>query len=161
MSVNDLQHGATAPNDQQRLVAGMLSLQNLLDIIKVFSVFSVNDRGQKIRIVCRYQQFRAVKKMVKRLQEGRSPLDRGGILWHTQGSGKSLTMMFLVRQMRLIPALQSWKIVFVTDRTQLEEQLGNTGGGVGFNLKKAEFINPRADKPGQSLKEKNRSVQAK
>ena len=153
MSVNDLQHGATAPNDQQRLVAGMLSLQNLLDIIKVFSVFSVNDRGQKIRIVCRYQQFRAVKKMVKRLQEGRSPLDRGGILWHTQGSGKSLTMMFLVRQMRLIPALQSWKIVFVTDRTQLEEQLGNTGGGVGFNLKKAEFINPRADKPGQSLKE--------
>lgn len=153
MSLNDLQHGATAPNDQQRLVAGMLSLQNLLDIIKVFSVFSVNDRGQKIRIVCRYQQFRAVKKMVKRLQEGRSPLDRGGILWHTQGSGKSLTMMFLVRQMRLIPALQSWKIVFVTDRTQLEEQLGTTGGGVGFNLKKAEFINPRADKPGQSLKE--------
>lgn len=153
MTLNDLKHGSTTPNDQQRLVAGMLSFQNLLDIIKIFSLFSVNDREQKIRIVCRYQQFRAVKKMVKRLQEGHSPLDRGGILWHTQGSGKSLTMMFLVRQMRLIPALQSWKVVFVTDRTQLEDQLGTTGVGIGFNLKKAEFINPKIDKPGQSLKE--------
>lgn len=76
-TLNDLKHGSTTPNDQQRLVAGMLSFQNLLDIIKIFSLFSVNDRGQKIRIVCRYQQFRAVKKMVKRLQEGHSPLDRG------------------------------------------------------------------------------------
>ena len=62
-------------------------------------------------------------------------------------------MMFLVRQMQLITALQSWKVVFVTDRTQLEEQLGDTGGGIGFSLKKAEFINPRADKPMCSLKE--------
>ena len=153
MTLNDLKHGQSAPNDQQRLVAGMLSLQNLLDIIRVFSVFSVNDKGKKIRIVCRYQQFRAVKKMVKRLQEGKTKEDRGGILWHTQGSGKSLTMMFLVRQMQLITALQSWKVVFVTDRTQLEEQLGDTGGAVGFNLKKAEFINPKADKPMCSLKE--------
>ena len=153
MTLNDLKHGTSAPNDQQRLVAGMLSLQNLLDIIRIFTIFSVNDKGKKIKIVCRYQQFRAVKKMVKRLQDGKTKEDRGGILWHTQGSGKSLTMMFLVRQMQLITALQSWKVVFVTDRTQLEEQLGDTGGGVGFNLKKAEFINPRPDKPMCSLKE--------
>ena len=153
MTLNELSHGASAPNDQQRLVAGMLSFKNLLDIIKIFTLFTVNDKGKKIKIVCRYQQFRAVKKMVKRLQEGRSPQDRGGIIWHTQGSGKSLTMMFLVRQMRVIPELQAWKVVFVTDRTQLEGQLSGTGTGVGFPIKTAEFINPRPDKPGKSLKE--------
>ncbi len=153
MTLNELSHGASAPNDQQRLVAGMLSFKNLLDIIKIFTLFTVNDKGKKIKIVCRYQQFRAVKKMVKRLQEGRCPQDRGGIIWHTQGSGKSLTMMFLVRQMRVIPELQAWKVVFVTDRTQLEGQLSGTGTGVGFPIKTAEFINPRPDKPGKSLKE--------
>lgn len=153
MTLNELSHGASAPNDQQRLVAGMLSFKNLFDIIKIFTLFTVNDKGKKIKIVCRYQQFRAVKKMVKRLQEGRCPQDRGGIIWHTQGSGKSLTMMFLVRQMRVIPELQAWKVVFVTDRTQLEGQLSGTGTGVGFPIKTAEFINPRPDKPGKSLKE--------
>ena len=143
MTLNDLKHGVSTPNDQQRLVAGMLVKQNLLDLIRVFTLYSINDSGKKIKIVCRYQQFRAVKKMTKRLIEGENPIERGGILWHTQGSGKSLTMMFLVRQMHLIPELMSWKVVFVTDRTQLEEQLGETGGGIGFNLKKAEFINPK------------------
>ena len=153
LKLNDLVHGSSTPNDQQRLVAGMLTPSNFLDIIRLFTIFSINDKGQKIKIVCRYQQFRAVKKMVYRLQNGKNPLDRGGILWHTQGSGKSLTMMFLVRQMRQITALAGWKVVFVTDRTQLQDQLGETGGGIGFTLKKAEFINERDDKPGQSLKE--------
>jgi len=49
-----------------------------------------------IKVVARYQQFRAVKKMIKRLKEGKTPNERGGIVWHTQGSGKSLTMMFMV-----------------------------------------------------------------
>lgn len=153
LTLNDLAHGATSPNDQQRLVAGMLTPRNLLDIIKVFTLFTNNDKGQRIKIVCRYQQFRAVKKMVARLQTGTNPLDRGGILWHTQGSGKSYTMMFLVRQMHQIPSLAGWKVVFVTDRTQLEGQLGNTGINAGFALKKAEFINPQDNKKGQSLKE--------
>lgn len=62
LTLNDLEHGSSAPNDQQRLIAGMLSPRNLLDIIKIFTIFSINDKGQKIKIVCRYQQFRAVKK---------------------------------------------------------------------------------------------------
>ena len=60
-TVNDLKHGKSSPNDQQRLVAGMLDRQNLLDIIRVFTVFSTNDKGHTIKIVGRYQQFRAVK----------------------------------------------------------------------------------------------------
>lgn len=151
--LDDLEHGKSAPNDQQRLVAGMLDLRNLLDIIQVFTVFSADDKGRKIKIVGRYQQFRAVKLATKRLVAGKSPLERGGIIWHTQGSGKSLTMMFMVREMRLKPKLLSWKIVFVTDRTQLEDQLTTTGQGIGFTIKVANYINPKKDANGKSLKE--------
>jgi len=135
------------------MVAGMLDLRNLLDIIQVFTVFQIDDKGKKIKVVGRYQQFRAVKIATKRLIEGKNPLERGGIIWHTQGSGKSLTMMFMVREMRLKPALQSWKIVFITDRTQLEEQLSETGHSIGFTIKNANFINPKAKPDGKSLKE--------
>ncbi len=152
-SLNDLSHGQSSPNDQQRLVAGMLDRRNLLDIIRVFTVFATNDKGQKIKIVGRYQQFRAVKIATQRLIEGKNPLERGGIIWHTQGSGKSLTMMFMVREMKLRPELMSWKIIFVTDRTQLEEQLSETGQSIGFTIKVANFINPKNPANGQSLKE--------
>lgn len=152
-TLNDLAHGQSSPNDQQRLVAGMLDRRNLLDIIRVFTVFATNDKGQKIKIVGRYQQFRAVKIATQRLIEGKNPMERGGIIWHTQGSGKSLTMMFMVREMKLRPELMSWKIIFVTDRTQLEEQLSETGQSIGFNIKSANFINPKNPPNGQSLKE--------
>ncbi len=152
-TLNDLDHGNSSPNDQQRLVAGMVDPRNLLDIIQVFSVFSTNDKGQKIKIVGRYQQFRAVKIATQRLIEGKNPLERGGIIWHTQGSGKSLTMMFMVREMKLRHELMPWKIIFLTDRTQLEEQLSDTGQSIGFEIKPANFINPKPTPNGLSLKE--------
>ncbi len=152
-TLNDLKHGASSPNDQQRLVAGMLDKKNLLDIIRVFTIFTIDDKGKKIKIVGRYQQFRAVKLATKRMIEGKNPSERGGIIWHTQGSGKSLTMMFMVREMKLKPELMPWKIIFVTDRTQLEEQLAQTAQSVGFTIKLAKFINPKANPDGKSLKE--------
>lgn len=152
-TLNDLAHGQSSPNDQQRLVAGMLDPRNLLDIIRVFTVFKTDDKGRKIKVVGRYQQFRAVKIATQRLIEGKNPIERGGIIWHTQGSGKSLTMMFMVREMKLRPELMSWKIIFVTDRTQLEEQLAETGQSIGFTIKSANFINPKNPANGQSLKE--------
>tara|TARA_R110001606_G_scaffold74873_2_gene173576 strand:+ start:391 stop:3576 length:3186 start_codon:yes stop_codon:yes gene_type:complete len=152
-TLNDLVHGKSSPNDQQRLVAGMLEPRNLLDIVRVFTVFATNDKGQKIKIVGRYQQFRATKIATQRLIDGKNPIERGGIIWHTQGSGKSLTMMFMVREMKLRPELMSWKIIFVTDRTQLEEQLSETGQSIGFTIKSANYINPKSPANGQSLKE--------
>lgn len=152
-TLNDLVHGKSSPNDQQRLVAGMLDPRNLLDIVRVFTVFATNDKGQKIKIVGRYQQFRATKIATQRLIDGKNPIERGGIIWHTQGSGKSLTMMFMVREMKLRPELMSWKIIFVTDRTQLEEQLSETGQSIGFTIKSANYINPKNPANGQSLKE--------
>ncbi len=140
-TVDELEHGASGPNDQQRLVAGMLDKRNLLDLIRTFTLFSVDDKGRAIKIVGRYQQFRAVKLAVKRLLEGTTPRSRSGIVWHTQGSGKSLTMMFMVREMYRHAALADWKVVFVTDRTQLEEQLTETSQAIGFTVKVADSIN--------------------
>jgi type I restriction enzyme R subunit len=139
-TVDELEHGASSPNDQQRLVAGMLDKRNLLDLIRTFTLFSVDDRGQAIKVVGRYQQFRAVKLAVKRLLEGTTPRQRSGIVWHTQGSGKSLTMMFMVREMYRHARLADWKVVFVTDRTQLEEQLRDTSQAIGFTVKMADSI---------------------
>lgn len=139
-SVDDLEHGASGPNDQQRLVAGMLDHRNLLDLIRTYTLFGTNSKGELIKIVGRYQQFRAVKLAVKRLLEGKNPRERSGIIWHTQGSGKSLTMMFMVREMYRHASLSKWKIVFVTDRTQLEEQLNETSQSIGYTVKVADSI---------------------
>jgi type I restriction enzyme R subunit len=140
-SLNDLEHGNSSPNDQQRLVAGMLDRDNLLDLIRTFTLFSTSDKGEMIKIVGRYQQFRAVKLAVKRLLDGKTPRERSGIIWHTQGSGKSLTMMFMVREMYRHPSLSKWKVIFVTDRTQLEGQLSETSQSIGFSVKVADSIN--------------------
>ena len=139
-TLNDLDHGAGSPNDQQRIVAGMMDKDNLLDLIRTFTLFSTDSNGQTIKMVGRYQQFRAVKLAVKRLLEGKSPRGRSGIIWHTQGSGKSLTMMFMVREMYRHAKLAKWKVVFVTDRTQLEDQLRETSQSIGFSVKTANRI---------------------
>ena len=120
-----------ALQSQQILAAGMLRPAHLLDLIRNFTVFQQVD-GKTRKVVARYQQFRAVHKAVTRLQEGRTKAqgadrdERGGIIWHTQGSGKSLSMVFLVRKMRMMPRLNRFKIVAVTDRTDLQDQLGDT-----------------------------------
>jgi len=139
-TLEELDHGAGSPNDQQRLVAGMCDPDNLLEIVRNFILFSSNDKDETIKIVGRYQQFRAVKLAVQRLLDGKTPRARSGIIWHTQGSGKSLTMMFMVRAMYRHPALQQWKVLFVTDRTQLEQQLTETSLSIGFTVKVANKI---------------------
>jgi type I restriction enzyme R subunit len=118
-------------SSQQILVAGMLHPMTLLDLLANFVIFK-EDSGRRIKVVARYQQFRAVQKAVHRLlngktkrQDGRFDL-RGGIIWHTQGSGKSLTMVFLIRRMRRIAHLSGFKIVVITDRTDLQDQLSET-----------------------------------
>ena len=124
----------TSPNDQQRLVHGMLKPENLLSIIRTFSIWTTDSKGKMIRVVGRYQQLRAVKKTVDRLLTGVNRDERGGIIWHTQGSGKSLTMVFLIREMYLHPHLQSYKVVLLTDRTQLDDQIKETAQSVGYTI---------------------------
>ncbi|MCX6178626.1 MAG: type I restriction endonuclease [Chlorobiales bacterium] len=116
---------------QQVLTAGVLRPAHLLDLVRNFTVFQQVD-GKTRKVVARYQQFRAIQKATRKLQVGRTRLqgaerdERGGIIWHTQGSGKSLSMVFLVRKMRTLEHLKRYKIVAVTDRTDLERQLRET-----------------------------------
>ena len=145
-------HGGTHLHSQQMLVAGMLRPAHLLDLMRNFTVFQQVD-GKTRKVVARYQQFRAVHKAVARLQEGRTRLqgaerdERGGIIWHTQGSGKSLSMVFLVRKMRLMPHLNRFKVVVVTDRTDLEGQLRETARLSGETLRPNEYDTARRESP--------------
>ncbi len=131
---------AGSPSDQARLVAGMCARRNLLSLLQSFTIFTTDSQGRMHKVVARYQQFRAVHKALARMTTGETPIQRGGIVWHTQGSGKSLTMIFLVRELRRRTALQDWKVVFVTDRTQLEQQLAETSQSIGQTVLGAENI---------------------
>ena len=97
--------GKAQLSEQERLVAGLLRPAHLLDVVRHFMLFMSAD-GQTVKSVCRYQQYRAVNRAIHRLRTGKTRRQdgehdqRGGIVWHTQGSGKSLTMVFLVRKMR-------------------------------------------------------------
>lgn len=114
-------------SSQDKLIYGMLAPTNLLDILRSFTLFETDsDSGITIKKVPRYQQYRAVNKIIQRLENGVTPLERSGVVWHTQGSGKSLTMIMLIRKLRTIEKLKSFKILLVNDRIDLEEQLGET-----------------------------------
>lgn len=143
-------------NSRQMLVAGMLHPANLLDILQNFTLFKTTG-GRTIKIVPRYQQYRAVYKTIELLINRQNPLNsqsNGGIIWHTQGSGKSLTMVYLIRKIRTIPALRRFKIVVVTDRTDLEKQLSDTAILTGEPLQKAKTVKKLEDylkQPGAGL----------
>ena len=134
---------ADAVTQQELLTAGMLAPERLLDIVRHFTLFMEAGSGRTVKVVGRYQQHRGVHKALRRLIEGDTrPADghvdrRGGIIWHTQGSGKSLTMVFLIRAMRSHPDLRRFKIVLVTDRTDLERQLRNTAELAGETVRVA------------------------
>jgi type I restriction enzyme R subunit len=118
-------------NPQQRLIRGMLGKDNLLRILRTCSVFMDTDAGRRIKVVARYQQFRAAGRIVERLRHGATPTARSGVVWHTQGSGKSLTMVFVARMLRASRDLNDFKILLVNDRVDLEEQLGKTATLIG------------------------------
>lgn len=143
--------GATL-RSQQILVAGMLRPGHLVDLVRNFTVFQQVD-GKTRKVVARYQQFRAIHKAVARLHEGRTRKqgaardERGGIIWHTQGSGKSLSMVFLVRKMRMMSRLNRFKAVAVTDRTDLEGQLRETARLSGEALRPTDNDVTRRESP--------------
>ena len=126
-------------NSQEILIAGMLRKEHLLDILRNFILFDQVE-GRQVKLICRYQQFRAAHKAILRIRTGKTRAEtgdtdeRGGIIWHTQGSGKSLTMVFLVRKMRTLPDLKSFKVVIVTDRVNLEGQLKGSATLTGETL---------------------------
>ncbi|MDL2316089.1 HsdR family type I site-specific deoxyribonuclease [Desulfovibrio sp. OttesenSCG-928-A18] len=113
-------------NEQDILLSSLLSPARLLEIIRYFLLF---DR-KKGKVVARYPQMFGVKRMVERVRQRKSPQEgggrQGGVIWHTTGSGKSLTMVFLCKAMLLHPLLRQCRIIVVTDRINLEKQLAGT-----------------------------------
>lgn len=129
---------AKGMNQQQQLINGMLSKANLLNMLRTSTVFMDTDAGPRIKVVCRYEQFRAANKIVQRLREGNNAEARSGVVWHTQGSGKSLTMVFVARMLRASGDLSDYKIVLVNDRVDLEDQLAKTATLIGGRVNTIE-----------------------
>lgn len=125
-------------NQQQQLISGMLNKKNLLSILRTASVFMDTDGGPRIKVVCRYQQFRAANKIVERLRHGSTVEEKSGVIWHTQGSGKSLTMVFVARMLRASGDLSDYKIVLINDRIDLEDQLSETAKLIGGRINTIE-----------------------
>ena len=119
------------PQGQAQLIVGLLTPATLLDILRDYVVYEP-DRGRLVKKLPRYQQYRAVRAKMDRILSGRTPEDRGGVVWHTQGSGKSLTMLWLATKLRREPRLGIPTIVVVTDRTQLDRQIATTFENCGF-----------------------------
>ncbi len=119
------------PKGQAQLIVGLLAPATLLDVLRDYVVYE-QERGSRVKKLPRYQQYRAVRAALGRLLSDRRPGERGGVVWHTQGSGKSLTMLWLATKLRREPRLGNPTIVVVTDRTQLDRQIAGTFERCGF-----------------------------
>jgi len=117
--------------EQERMIQGLLAPATLLDVLRTCTVFMDTDSGKRVKVVSRYQQYRAAHRIVERLRTGQTMEERSGVVWHTQGSGKSLTMVFVARMLRASVDLADFKILLVNDRVDLEDQLAATAKLIG------------------------------
>jgi type I restriction enzyme R subunit len=117
-------------------VNGLLRPAVLLDILAHFTLFATDKKKRRIKVVCRYQQYEAVNLIVQRVLAGQAAK---GLIWHFQGSGKSLLMVFAAQKLRLQPALGNPTVLIVVDRIDLDAQISSTFHASDVpNLVKAE-----------------------
>ena len=114
------------PTNLDKLIYSLCKRDRFLELIENFIVF---DKG--VKKIARYQQYFAIKKILKRLKE-----DKGGVVWHTQGSGKSLTMVMLTKLIK--KKFLNSKIVVVTDRLELDKQIHDVFTNTDIVAKKAK-----------------------
>lgn len=114
----------------------MLRPQVLLDILSNFTVFATDKKKRRIKIISRYQQFEAANKIVERVLAG---YPKKGLIWHFQGSGKSLLMVFAAQKLRMHSRLKNPTVLIVVDRIDLDSQITGTFTGADIpNLEKAD-----------------------
>ena len=109
------------PTVQDEYLYGLCRPERLLDLVFSFVLY---DNGAKK--ITRYQQFFAIKKAMQRVNQIEGGRRKGGVIWHTQGSGKSLTMVMLAQAIAMEKTIRNPKIVLVTDRTDLDRQITDT-----------------------------------
>ena len=110
-----------SPSAQDAYIYNLCRPERLLRLMYGFTLY---DDG--IKKVARYQQFFAVDKVMERVRNVEGGKRRGGVIWHTQGSGKSLTMVLLAQAIILDKTIRNPRIILVTDRTDLDRQITNT-----------------------------------
>jgi type I restriction enzyme R subunit len=116
---------AKTPALQQldQVIASMLRPDVVLDLLANFTAYATDQRKRRIKIVARFQQYEGTNKIVERVVAGHP---KKGLLWHFQGSGKSLLMLFAARKLRLHPALKNPTVMIVVDRIDLDSQISST-----------------------------------
>jgi type I restriction enzyme R subunit len=127
-----LESATILPTVQDEYLFGLCRPERLLNIIFNFILF---DDGEKK--IARYQQFFAVKKSMHRITQIENDKRKGGVIWHTQGSGKSLTMVMLAQSIALEKTIRNPKIILVTDRTDLDNQITGTFRKCGLFVENA------------------------
>ncbi|MEN6341109.1 MAG: HsdR family type I site-specific deoxyribonuclease [Methanospirillum sp.] len=109
--------------DVRRAVASMLQPEVVLDFLQYFTLFATDKKHRRIKLIARYQQYFTTNQIVERVVEGRI---RKGLIWHFQGSGKSLLMVFAAQKLRLHPRLHNPTVIIVVDRIDLDTQITAT-----------------------------------
>lgn len=110
------------PTEQDRNIVSLFSPERVFELIRYFILFDAN-----VKKVCRYQQFFAVREIMKTIAESDEHGNRqSGVIWHTQGSGKSLTMVMLAKYILMELRDCHPRVVIVTDRKELDTQIADT-----------------------------------
>lgn len=142
-----LHNAEIAPSEQDRFLYSVCRPERLLELMYRFTLY---DAG--VKKVARYPQYFAVCKTMERLRGLSAGKRTGGVIWHTQGSGKSLTMVMLAQAIELDKTIRNPKIVLVTDRTELDGQITGTFRKCGCNVLHAgtgtqlvEFLESKSD----------------
>jgi len=125
-----------AKKEQDKLLIALFKKDRVLDMIRHFVLFEL-DEGRTIKKLPRYQQIRATNKTIERLQAG-----EGGVVWHTQGSGKSITMAYVTRKLQAPEfGFNNPTVMIMTDRKDLDRQITTTFQNVGFkNVNQASSV---------------------
>lgn len=109
--------------DVQRSMRSILRPEVILDILQNFTLFATDKKHRRIKIICRYQQYEAANLIVDRVVKG---YPKKGLIWHFQGSGKSLLMVFAAQKLRMHPKLKNPTVMIVVDRIDLDTQITAT-----------------------------------
>lgn len=107
----------------QEALTDMIKPETIMDIFRFFTLFATDKKYRKYKIICRYQQYEGANAIVQRVLDGRT---KQGLIWHFQGSGKSLLMVFAAQKLRMMPELKAPTVVIVDDRIDLETQITAT-----------------------------------
>ena len=129
---DDKEQSQIEPTEQDRYLYSLCRPERLLDLLFNFTVY---DDG--IKKIARYQQYFAIKKVMERIRPIEGGRRKGGVIWHTQGSGKSLTMVMLAQAIVLDKTIRNPKIILVTDRTDLDRQITGTFKKCGIYVENA------------------------